>query len=1014
MNPNPSLSAFGISCRLFCAAALLAVSAASAQPARGTLPGAAVAPATGAITGRVFNPATGEYLRNAEIRVQETGQMTNSGDGGEFRLSPVPAGTATLVVTYTGYNTATARLDVAAGSTAVRDFDLVSSLQSETAAGAPVALGAFVVAGEREGNAKAIMDQRRSMNLTNTVASDVFGDNAEGNVGEFLKHLPGVDVEMSFGEIRNVRLRGLDPAYAAVTLDGVTLSSTDPGTGGGADGRAFTFEQVSLSSMDSIEVSKTISADSDANAPAGTINLRTKRAFDRAGRRITVQANAAMHSEELNLNRTPGPGDDRRTLKARPGGILEYSDVFFDKRLGVVLNVSESNVYQEVLAQSLTYNRAPTAADPRPLVITGIGLTHSPRFNERFSTTLTTDFKATRHLVLSLSLIYNWSELWMSQQAATFSTGARNTVRGDEPLVSFQTTSAGSVALAPARISKAGQTFTYLPKFEFKLGDLLVEGKFANSISNVWYDPLGRHGAIRNMVSPTASGVIFRAERSSATSTDWKFTQVGGPDLASGRSFTSPEANINDGRRSRAQVYSGEINATLKTNRFLPITWKTGVKTKEETFDFKSQLGAIRYNYTGPGGGATGGWAGFPTTLPFDIGAQGGNVTTLSGGALFMPNMRAIGQAYLDRPNDFTLFLPVANYFNAYVTSTRHYVERIDAAFFMGTASLGKATFRAGVRGERTSTDALEFDPLSNEEVRAAGFPATSRATTIPGINYQFFTKPRIHRRGGYDNLFPSASFKYNFTPNFSFHAGYSSTVRRPQIAQIAGVWQVNDQTLRATIPNVELRPETSDNYSARLAYYFEPVGIVGLSVFENRVLDLHTTNELTAAEFGYTEDDLANYTFITTTNSPGRVTIRGMELEYSQGLSFLPGPLKGLSVRASYTRNYAEVITPGMAPHSVSWGLSYSFRRFNAVVNNRWSDDVPTNATGLNYVRHRTTVDVEAGYRLTARYRLFASARNLTDEPYISMQKPDANPAVWSNYQVFGTTWTFGVKGIF
>lgn len=970
--------------------------------------------ATGVITGRIFNPSTGEYLRNAEIRIQESGRMTVSGDGGEFRLSRVAVGSATLVVNYTGYRSATARVEVPAGATVVRDFDLISTLQSTSADGAPVTLGAFVVATEREGNAKAIMDQRRSMNITNIVASDVFGANAEGNVGEFLKHLPGVDFEMSFGEIRNIRLRGLSSEYTAVTLDGVSLSSTDPGTGGEADGRSFTFEQVSLSSMDSIEVSKTISADSDANAPAGTINLRTKRAFDRAGRRITVQANAAMHSEELNFKRTDGPSDDRRTLKARPGGILEYSDIFFNKRLGVVLNVSESNVYQEVLAQSLTYNRTPTVADPRPIVITAIGQTHSPRFNERFSTTLTTDFKATRRLVLSLSVIYNWSDLWMSQQAATFNTGARNTVVGTDPLVGFQTTNAGSVALAPSRVSKVGQTFTYLPKFEFKLGDLLVEGKFANSISNAWYNPLGRHNTIRNMVSPTAGGVIYRAERSSATSTDWKITQLGGPDLANGRSFTSPEANINDGRRSRSQVYSGEITAILTTSRFLPITWKTGIKTKEETFNFKSLLGSIRYNYTGPGGGATGGWAVFPSTLPFDLGAQGGRVATLSGGNLFMPNMRAIGQAFIDRPDYFTLFLPVSNYFSANVTNNRNYVERIDAAFFMGTASIGKASVRAGLRGERTSTDALEFDPLSNEEVRAAGFPATSRATTIPGINYQFFTKPRIHRRGEYDNLFPSASFKYNFTPNLNFHAGYSSTIRRPQIAQIAGVWQINDQTLRATIPNVGLKPETSDNYSARFAYYFEPVGIIGVSVFENRVVDLHRSNELTAAEFGYTEEDLANYTFITTTNGPDRVTIRGMEVEYSQGLSFLPGPLKGLSVRASYTRSYAEVITPRLAPHSISWGFSYSFRRFNAVVNNRWSDDVPTNTTGRNYVRHRATVDVEAGYRLTQRYRLFASARNLTNEPFISMQKPDANPAVWSNYQVFGTTWTFGVKGVF
>jgi TonB-dependent receptor len=376
--------------------------------------------------------------------------------------------------------------------------------------------------------------------------------------------------------------------------------------------------------------------------------------------------------------------------------------------------------------------------------------------------------------------------------------------------------------------------------------------------------------------------------------------------------------------------------------------------------------------------------------------------------------MSRIGRAYLEHPEYFQLFLPVSNFFSAYVTNTRHFEEQVDAAFLMGTATLGRASFRAGLRWEQTGTDALEWDPLSNAEVRAAGFPATSRATTIPGIIYQFFTNPRIHRTGEYDNLFPSASFKYNFNPNFSLHAGYSSTIRRPQVAQIAGVFQLNDQTLRATVPNVNLKPETSDNLSARLAYYFEPVGLLAVSVYQNSVQDLHQSSELTAAEFGNTDPELAAYTFVTTDNSAERVKVRGLEVEYSQSLSFLPSPFKGLTLRASYTRNYAEVVTPSMAPHGASGGLSYAWRRISASLNARWTDNVPTNSTGSNYVRHRTTLDLSSGYRLTNRYSLFASARNLTNAPYLSVQKPDDNPALRSSYQVFGVTWTFGVKGVF
>jgi hypothetical protein len=70
----------------------------------------------------------------------------------------------------------------------------------------------------------------------------------------------------------------------------------------------------------------------------------------------------------------------------------------------------------------------------------------------------------------------------------------------------------------------------------------------------------------------------------------------------------------------------------------------------------------------------------------------------------------------------------------------------------------------------------------------------------------------------------------------------------------------------------------------------------------------------MTPEEFGYNGDlDLTNYTIISTVSGAGRTVIPGMELEYSQSLSFLPRPFNGFNVRASYTPNYAEVTLPLM-----------------------------------------------------------------------------------------------------
>lgn len=970
---------------------------------------------TGTITGRIVNPATGEYVRNAQVRIESTGTSVASESGGTYRIADVPAGPVTLVVTFTGYAPARATVMVAPGATIAQDFELTSAVAKSPGDG-PLRLDTFTVSSEREGNAKAIMEQRNSMNITNSVASDVFGDVAEGNVGEFLKHMPGVELDLVQGEIRTIRLRGLDSEYTQVTLDGVSLASADANQGASGNARAFSFEQVSLSSMESIEVSKTISADVDANAPAGTINLRPKRAFNRTGRRVTLQANVTAFSTRFNLDDSYGP-DDRKSHKLHPGGIIDYSDVFFNKRLGVNLNISESMAYSANARTTVAYNYAATAADPRPVVPTQLVFLHAPRTNRRSTVNFTTDFKASERLVLSLGLLYNYADLNNPQRALTFNTGARNTVAGANPLVEFATSTAASVVSNPAAIVKLGQTLTAIPRFEYRAGNFQLEGKFAGSNSISWYDPRGRRGSLRDAGGPTLSGLTFSAWRSSLRSADWHIVQTGGRDMADGASYTNPVFTIDDGRYALTDVYSGELVASLRTSRLLPIAWKAGVKRRYEIRDFRLDTESLRYAINGAP--ATGAWAAYKSPFEFDMGGTNTNASlrSISGGTVWMPDLVRMGTLFRENPGQFSQSLTAANYYNAFIGNRRNYEETIDSAYVMGTATVGKVIVRAGVRREDTSTDALEFDPRSPAELAAAGFPeASGRATTIPGLEYQFYSKPKIHRTGGYDNLFPSASLKYKISPNFDAQVGFSSTIRRPTFRDVAGVWVINDDALTVSAPNTSLQPETSKNLAARIAYYFEPVGIIAANVYQNNVKGLFITNRLTAQEFGYEGDlDLSNYEFITTTASANEVTVRGMELEYSQSLSFLPGPFKGLNIRGSYTRSYASIPKPNMIPHSINGGLSYASRRLNVYANVNWRDNFPTTVTGNpRFYRHRMNVDVGGGFRFTSRYSFFFAARNLFNEPYVIMEKVGNNPAVGQFYEVNGINWTFGVKAVF
>ncbi len=972
----------------------------------------------GTITGRVLNPATGEYVRNAEVTARGGALVAISDDNGYYTLRSVPAGAVTVEVSYTGAKTSSAILTVAAGQTVSRDFELTSSLTGAASAAEVVKLGAFVVASERDGNAKAIMEQKNSMNITNSVASDVFGDVAEGNAAEFLKNIPGVDLFLVQGEIVNVRLRGLGAEYNSVTIDGVRLASADANKGAAGDARAFSFEQASLNSMDGIEVSKTISADVDANAPAGTINLRTKRAFSRPGRRITWQTNATIFSGAWTLGDAYGP-DDAKHRKIRPGGILEYSDVFFQKRLGVVLNISESNLYSENARTNVTYNYATTATDQRPAVPTTIGLYQSPRTNRRSTVTLTSDFKATPNFVLSLGLIYNAAQLYNTQRSFTFTATNRAAVVGTDPLSAF--TAAGTVTTNPAAVMKPGEGYTVLPRFEWKRGSLTVEGKFVGSISTSWYNPLAWQGSARSAGSPQLAGVSVRAAHLSTILGDWQMTQIAGPDLANGSGYTNRELAINDGRFGRTKVLSGDVAATWKTQSFLPIVWKTGAKQQREGREFQDQSNARLFTYVGPGAG-TGIWSNYASAYAFEGNETNSSLLSSSGRGIFIPSLLAIGQLYRDHPEYFQDRITNGStagsrYHSAFVANTRRYQENLTAGFLMGTASFGPASFRAGLRWEQTDTDSLDFDPRTAAEMRAAGFAVTAStgvAATIPGVQYQYFSQPKIHHQGGYDNLFPSASMKYRFTRNLDFQFGYSTTIRRPTFRDIAGVWSVDDAAQQVSAPNANLRPERSDNFATRLAYYFEPVGIVGLNLYQNTVKGLFQSDQLTAEEFGNTDPEFAHYTFLTTTPSEQKVVIRGLEIEYSQSLSFLPGALKGLNARCSYTRNYSSVTTANMSPHGVNTGLSWNYRRLSLYASAAWRDYVPLNTAKTSFNRHRMPIDMGGSIKLTKRTDFFFTGRNLRSEPVITFQKSANAPAVPTSVEVTGAVWTFGVKGVF
>ncbi|MDG2520440.1 TonB-dependent receptor [Caulobacter segnis] len=969
--------------------------------------------AVGSVMGRILDPGTGEYLRNADVTIRASDGVqrpASSEDGSGYRAS-VAAGPVEIVVRYAGYEDARVLVDLAGGQTLERDIELTP---------ADGAVAALTVIAARDGDARAIMSQRQSMNITNSLSAEAFGNVSEGNVGEFIKNMPGVDTDALDGTVRYVRVRGLPSDYASVTVNGVALASADAGAAV-SNARGFSFEQVSLSSVDAIEISKTISADVDANAPAGTINLRTKRAFDRRGRSIIAQVSGLTQSD-LWDNYRGGPGDKGGGRQARilPSAQIEYSDVFFDRRLGVVVSLSESNAYIQREMMTAGWNEVPTAASPAPVTLVSMRARQINQTVERRAATLSMDLRASDALTLSLTALYNEADTWSGQRSWLFTTGDRARAVTGDPLADFTTTHPNArIDTESLAVAKRGEGLTLNPRFELQGDSFVLDGWVSYSESTSKYDPMNYRGSIYSAGSLQAAG-SYRAARSDLEAFDWTVTQLSGADWANPASYARPVMYLNDGRYARTELAAAAINLTWDTAiANLPITFKTGAKLGRNVYDFRNEREGFKYNYVGPVA-ASAFWADHQSPVELNFDENNFFLRTASGAkSVFTPNLHSLGELYRTNPEYFRASLSADDYYSAFVANRRHFEEDMNAAYLMATSTpVDRLTVRAGLRWEETRTRAQEPDAKTYAEVLAAGFSAsaaTGRATTIEGVRYQYESQPRIDRKGAYDYFFPSASLKYVFDEQTDLQLGYSRTIRRPGINNLAGVWAVNESTEIVSAPNPNLAPELSDNLSVRLVRYFDPVGLIAVNVFQNSIKGLFQSVDLTAEEFGYQGGEYDGYTFRTTRSAPeNTVTVRGVELEFNRGLTFVPKAWGTLRLNASYTHNDADALVEGLASNLVTASLLYRYRRLSLNLNTVWSDEKPDNASGMT-IKARSETNLSANYELRDGWEAFVFAKNLFDEPFVrTVDTGGLSPDLGDNYQKYGVTLSLGLRAKF
>lgn len=1023
---------------------------------------------TGTITGRVLNVATGEYLRNAVVKVAGTDVSTLSEAGGYYRLLNVPAGTVNLEVTYTGLERATASATVGAGQTAVVDVQLAGDSST-------VVLETYTVRAEVEGNAKALQEQRQALEIKSVVASDAFGDVSEGNVAEFLKMMPGLTIDFVEADARAVSLGGLDPKYTTVTMDGAPVASA--GSSFIGTGRTFEFEQLSVSSIEAIEVSKTPTPDVAGSALAGVINLRSKGAFDRKGRQISWQTSVAANGRNLDFKKTQGP-DDGSSYKMRPSFSLQYSDVFND-RLGVLagVNYSWSFAPQKFFVPVHQYDANPANnATEIPRIAT---LTHmnQQKPTERTNYNLRLDYKFSPDISVWGRVDYNTYEARVYGRDFVIgfptATATTNTIvnspRGEtatgaplwaagpvEAGVEFsrnsQTSTAGTTSFqgSSAAFVKHGETTTFSSGASYRRGAFRANIQGAYSKATNFYDDTN-YGMFWTFGTATAAAQRLTVTRSShedpaitltAPNENWK-SIANYPGNASG---------TRNERNSKNQKWNGKADFRYDFAGWkFPVQLKWGAAVDLNVQDLNrprvgqtwTYLGPDLLTSTSPGGTVANNADNLLSLRPEPIYRMtfpwGGNVQNLVNFDRF-----SLAREFAANPERFTAPFPATVLLQP-LQQAKDIKEQVDALYVQPIIKVtSKFTIAPGFRWERTRGSARGLTDIGNPAAwRALGQPET---TAQPAINATTPLDYIIARYGTPEPLpiRDTTSLKYlhlayRLTENVTLRASYNDSITRPPYAQLAGGLQItNEELQRANISNASLRPEHGRNMFLGADYAFSKGdGYISLSFARRDMIDLIRSKTIAVPIDGdFLGDPFWAGWDISTAENVAKAHVGSGEFSYRQRLkrhlTFLPESFRDLTIFGSYSRYLYDNVNnffrvdpiPGLtvgAPigHQASGGATYNYRNLGVTWTTTWKPRARAESVQANgwskFLGEFQSHDIQLNYRLPWKgVTLFLTGRNIFKEPTKHFRGGGGAEDILLRYSDTGSFWTLGAKGTF
>jgi TonB-dependent receptor len=904
----------------------------------------------GTVSGRLSDASSGSALPGASVSIRALGLQTVTDLQGEFVLSGIPVGNHTLEASYLGFSPANQPVVVSAGQR--------STVRLALTASDVVSMEAVQVSSIREGTARALNQQRTAANLSNVIASDAIGRFPDPNVAEALQRVVGIGVERDQGEGRYINVRGAPIEFTSVTINGVSVPSPDPDT------RAINLDVLPSDVVSSVEVTKALRPDQDADSIAGAVDIRTESPFDHDGLRVRGMGG-------LSYNEFGGTHDTRGSLTA--------SNVFgAEKTFGLLASASYSKTRRQVdnVENVWNYANRPEGGEIAALLETVFKDYDTRRERKAFTTAL--EWRPAP--ATSLYLRYAYSEFTDDE--------FRNRlgfIWEDGVLQPGATSSAATYN--GMRISKqfrhrvlANEITSLVAGGETLIGALRLDGAVSFSESSQSYPS-------RNELLYRTSGNINGSYNTSANPEQPVYSIFSTGQHLDLTRFSFRENTFRQNNTDEEE-FSAQVNGTLPLALGGPnTTAKFGLKYRDKDKVANEE----RFRNRAAGSAPTQGMAGLISTTRSDnYDYLLGNKFDANRVLAYLAGARSASPRRVD----------------ASTTADYAAVEQVLAGYGSLNYDFGSLDLLAGVRAEQTKFEGSA--PRYNTNTGQVTQQRVSRSYTdlFPGVQARYTTDDRL--------IFRGAVTRGIARPNF-----------REIVPLVVDTTEGGGTRVNLRQGNPQLNSTRSTNLDAMVEYYFEPIGLLSAGVFYKDVEDFIFTarsngtfnglpatisrpenargGEIRGFEVAYQQQF---------TQLPGPFGGFGLYANYTYTDSEVRAPFidgtTGLSTR------FRKVALPGQSKTTYNLAVFYERYGFNARL--AYSDrsdyldaiNVQRGADSDLYWGGRGQLDFTSSYQVTRNFNLFVEWKNVTNSAGVRFT---GNRSQVEEYEKFGYTLFGGVK---